>query len=130
MRAASRHYIDKNCSLDLLADAIEERFQTQKYETQSSKEPDGWLVQAKKESILRDLAASERAFTVTLTGLPNNFTVSFGIGKWIQNLGFAVLEGLLVAPIFLYVEVPASLWSYEIENEFWKFVEQQVVLRV
>lgn len=130
MRAASRHYVDKNCNLELLADAIEERFETQKYQTQGSRQPDGWLVQAKKEGVLRDLAASERAFTVTVTGEPNNFTVSFGIGKWVQNLGLAVLEGLLVAPIFLYVEVPASLWSYEIENEFWKYVERQVELRV
>lgn len=116
--------------MESLADSIEEMFQNEKYSTQSSQRPDGWLVQARKAGVLRDLVASDRAFTATVTGEPKNFTVTFGIGKWVQNLGAAVLEGLLLAPLFLYVEVPASLWSYEIEREFWKFVESQVELNV
>jgi hypothetical protein len=130
VRSVTRDYVGKGCNLDLLADSIEEEFQTKKYETQSTKRDDGWLIQAKREGILRDLVAADRAFTVTVTGEPNNFKVSFGIGKWVQNLGMALLEGIALWPIVFFAEVPISLWSYEIEREFWAFVENQVELKV
>jgi hypothetical protein len=130
MRSVTRDYIEKGCNLDLLADSIEEHFQTTGYETQSSKKEDGWLIQARKAGVLRELLAADRAFTITVVGEPNSFKVSFGIGKWVQNLGVALLEGVLIWPVIFFVEVPVSLWSYEIEREFWEFVEKQVELKV
>jgi hypothetical protein len=55
MGAASRDYVGKGCGLDLLVDAIKEHFQVQGYQTQSSKRPDGSIVQARKGGVLRDL---------------------------------------------------------------------------
>jgi hypothetical protein len=130
MRSVSRDYIGKGCNLDLLADSTEEYFETKKYETQSSKREDGWIIQARREGLLRELLAADRAFTITVTGEPNNFKVSFGIGKWVQNLGMALLEGIALWPIIFFAEVPISLWSYEIEREFWEYVEKQVELKV
>lgn len=130
MRAASRRYLGKNCDLQHLAESIEEHFQVQGYQTQNAKKDAGWVVQARKEGALRDIIAADRAFTITVSGNPTNFTVAFGIGKWAQNLGFAVVEGLVLSPMIFFIEVPVSLWSYEIEREFWHFVEQQVELRV
>jgi len=131
MRAASRDYIDRNCNLELLADSIEERFSIQGYQTQSGKTDQSWVVQAKKAGILRGLLAADRAFTIVVSGEPNRFKVSFGIGMWIQNISMAVLEALLLDFLpLLFVEIPISLWSYAIENEFWKFVEKEVELKV
>jgi len=130
VRSVTRDYVGKGCSLELLADSIEEHFQIEKYETQSSRSDGGWLIQARKSGFLRELLAADRAFTVTVTGEPNNFRVSFGIGKWTQNIGMAVLEGIALWPVLFFVEVPISLWSYEIEREFWGYVEQKVELRV
>lgn len=130
MRAASRHYAGESCNLELLADSIEERFQAQGYKTQSGKTEKGWVIQARKEGFLRELLAAERAFTVTVIGQPTDFRVSFGIGRWVTNLGMAAIEGLLLAPILTFVEIPISLWSYEIESQFWGFVDKEVELRV
>ena len=130
MRVASRDYVEKRCDLDHLANAIEEYFQAEGYESQSTRRPDGWAVQAKKAGVLRDLLAADSAFTVTLAGEPDNFRVSFGIGKWAQNLGMALMGGIAMAPVVFFVEIPISLWSFEIEREFWIFVEKQVELRV
>jgi hypothetical protein len=130
MRAASRDYVGKGCELPLLADAIEEHFQVQGYETQSSDREDGWIVQARKSGFMRDLLAADRAFSVTVAGKPDNFRVSFGIGEWAKNIGMALLEGIALAPVVFFIEVPVSLWSYEIEREFWEFVESEVELRV
>jgi hypothetical protein len=131
MRSVTRDYVGKGCNLDLLSDSIVEYYDTKKYQTQSSKnESGGWLVQAKREGFFRELLAADRAFTITVVGEPNNFKVSFGIGKWIQNIGVALLEGVLLWPAIFFAEVPISLWSYEIEREFWAFVENQVEMKV
>lgn len=130
MRVASRDYVGKRCDLDHLADAIEEHFQVEGYESQNTKRSDGWAVQARKAGVLRDLLAADRAFTVIVAGEPDNFRVSFGIGRWAQNLGMALMGGIALAPVVFFMEIPISLWSFEIEREFWIFVEKQVELRV
>lgn len=131
MRAASRDYVGKNCSLELLADSIEEHFSTEGYKTQNGKTDQRWMVQARKEGLLRELFAADRAFTIMVSGEPNKFSVSFGIGKWIQNISVAVFETLLLDFLpLLFVEIPISLWSYAIENQFWSFVEKEVELAV
>jgi hypothetical protein len=130
VRAASRHYVGQNCNLDLLADSIEEHFQSEGYKTQSGKTDKGWVVQAKKEGLLRELVAADRAFTAVVSGQPADFEVAFGIGKWLTNLGMATLEGLLIAPLLFFVEIPVALWSYAIESQFWSFVDKEVELRV
>jgi ABC-type transport system involved in cytochrome c biogenesis permease subunit len=42
----------------------------------------------------------------------------------------AALEGIALWPALFFVEIPISLWSYEIEGEFWGCVEQKFELKV
>jgi hypothetical protein len=130
MRVASREYVNKKVDLQKLADSIEEFFANQGYETQSAKGPKGWIIQARKTGILRELLAAGRAFTITITGEPQNFKVSIGIGQWFQNIGVVVLESLALSPLVAFVEIPLSLWSFKTERRFWEFVEKEVELRV
>ncbi|MDG6901193.1 MAG: hypothetical protein JRM80_04450 [Nitrososphaerota archaeon] len=130
MPSTSRKYVGRNCNLELLADGIEEYFQTHGYTTQTDRRGSTFVVQARKEGTLRTVVAADRSFTLTVQGEPNSFTVSFGIGKWLQNLSVAVLEGFAIGPAVFVAEVPISMWDYEIEREFWNYVEQQVELKV
>lgn len=130
MRVASREYIGRKLSLQKLAESVEEYFSNQGYETQSAKFDDGWVIQARKTGILRNLLAAGRAFTITITGKPESFKVSIGIGQWMQNISIAVLEAVALNPAVLFIEIPISLWSFEIERKFWKFVEQEIELGV
>jgi hypothetical protein len=130
MASTSRKYIGRNCNLELLSDAIEEYFQTRGYTTQNGRKELGYIVQARKEGTLRTVVAADRSFTLTVEGEPDSFTVSFGIGKWLQNLSVAALEGIAIGPALFVAEVPISMWDYEIEREFWNFVEDQVELKV
>ena len=52
----------------------------------------GYIIQAQKAGILRDVVAADRAFTIAIMGQPNDFTVHIGIGKWIQNLGVTAVK--------------------------------------
>ena len=129
MLASSREYRNKGYTAGLLADDIEEYFENEGYTTQRADKEDSHIVQAKKGGILRELVAGERAFTVVIVVEPDKFKVSIGVGEWLQNLTVSVLESIIVSPLVFFVEVPISLWSYEIEGKIWRFIDGQVALR-
>jgi hypothetical protein len=56
------------------------------------------------------------AFTILITGQPNDFSIHIGIGKWIQNLAVAAAEVILLSMLFLAVDVPEMLWTRHVEN--------------
>jgi hypothetical protein len=58
--------------------------------------------------------------TITIAGSPNDFTVHIGIGKWLEHLGTAVIETLLISDLFLVEDVAESAWNIEIEDKLVK----------
>lgn len=88
--------------------------------------PLGIVIQAQKAGILRDIIAADRAFTIMVSGQPNDFTVHIGIGKFIQNIAVAAAEALLLSELFLAVDVPEMLWTRHVEGEIAKEITQIV----
>jgi hypothetical protein len=114
----SEHFEGKGTNLDALASHIEEYLKSDGFTVQTSAPGDqGTVIQARKSGFLREVVAAERAFTITITGSSSDFTVRFGVGKWLQNLGVAALETLLVSDLFLVVDIADSLWSLEVEDK-------------
>lgn len=111
------HFQNKNKDLDQLAQQISQQLQSDGYKTQSGNAPLGKIIQAQKAGILRDIITADRAFTIMITGQPSDFTVHIGIGKWIQNLGVAAAEALLLSILFLAVDIPEMLWTRHVEGE-------------
>ncbi|HEV2390618.1 MAG TPA: hypothetical protein VGS04_07840 [Nitrososphaerales archaeon] len=107
---------NKNRDLDQLASQIESQLKSEGYKTQSASPPLGRIIQAQKAGILRGIIDANRAFTIMLTGEPNDFTVHIGIGKWIQNLAVVAVETILLTWLFLVVDVPEMLWTTHVEN--------------
>ena len=107
---------NKNRDLDQLASQIEMQLKSEGYKTQSANPPLGRVIQAQKAGVLRGIIDANRAFTIMLTGEPNDFTVHIGIGKWIQNLAVAAAEAILLTWLFLVVDVPEMLWTTHVEN--------------
>jgi hypothetical protein len=100
---------------------IEEYLKTDGFTVQtSSPSAQGVVVQAKKGGFLRGVVAADRAMTITIEGSPDDFTVHVGIGKWLEHLGVAVIETLLISDLFLVVDVAESAWNLEIEDKLVK----------
>jgi hypothetical protein len=78
------------------------------------------VIQAKKGGFLREVVDADRAMTITITGSADDLTVHIGIGKWLQHLGVAAIETLLVGDLFLVVDVADSAWNLEIEDKLVK----------
>lgn len=110
----------KNKDLNQLAQQILQFLQNDGYKVQSTAAPLGQVIQAQKAGILSDIITADRAFTILISGQPNDFTVRVGIGKLMQNLAVAAVETLLLSALFLAIDVPEMLWTRHIENELLK----------
>ncbi|HKS91981.1 MAG TPA: hypothetical protein VJQ83_08635, partial [Tepidiformaceae bacterium] len=75
---------------------------------------------------LRAVVDADRALTILVDGAPDNFTVRIGIGKWVEHLGIAAVETLLISGLFLFVDVPETLWNLEIEDKIAKEIDTLV----
>ena len=112
------HFQGKGTEISELRSHIEQYLKDDGFAVQTSAASDqGTVIQGKKSGFLREIVAADRAFTVTITGSPNDFTVRFGVGKWLEHLGVAAFETLLISELFLIVDVADSLWNLEIENK-------------
>jgi hypothetical protein len=116
----------KNKDLGQLAQLIAQQLQAEGYKVQQKTVPLGLIIQAQKAGILRDIITADRAFTIMISGQPNDFTVHIGVGKWIQNLAVAAAETILLTWLFLAVDIPEMLWTQHVEGEIIKEIARLV----
>jgi|SRR5208283_3475317 len=116
----------KNWDLDQLAQQIEQQLRTDGYKTQSVKAPIGNVIQAQKAGVLRGLVDANRAFSILISGQPNDFSVHIGIGKWLQNAGVAIVESIIFSPLVFVVDGGEILWTTHVESGLAKQITQIV----
>lgn len=118
------HFQDKGSDLGTVQLKIENYLKNEGFSVQSSpRTTQGAVIQAKKGGFLRGVVDADRALSIVVSGNPNDFTVRIGIGKWLQHLGVAALETLLISDLFLVVDVAESAWNFEIEDKLAKQIE-------
>ena len=118
---------NKNRDLGQLAQQITSMLNQDGYKTQmTSNSPVGIIIQATKAGILRDFITADRAFTIMISGNPNDFAIHIGIGKFIQNIAIAAVETLLLSFLFLAVDIPEMLWTVHVENEILNKITRMV----
>jgi|YelNatPaOPRAMG01_1025707.scaffolds.fasta_scaffold33256_2 hypothetical protein len=130
MKSAIREYKGKNIDPKKLADKIREFFNNGKFKVQSGTHPQGIVIQAQKAGLFRTVIAADQSLTVTITGTPDDLTVRIGVAAWLKDLGIAAIEGFLVTPLLLFIEVPESLWVFEVEHNLWRYIEEQITLQL
>ena len=117
----------KGTDLNDLQGKIEGYLKSEGFTVQTSApSPHGTVIQAKKGGFLSAVIAADRALTILVSGDSDNFTVRIGIGKWLEHLGVAAVETLLLSALFLVVDVAEMAWNLEIENKLAKQIESFV----
>jgi len=121
------HFQNKGTNLSDLQQKVESQLKSDGFSVQTSApSTQGLVLQAKKGGFLRGVVDADRALTILIAGDPNDFTVRIGIGKWLEHLGVAALETLLISDLFLVVDVADSAWNFEIEDKLVKQIEAMV----
>jgi hypothetical protein len=119
-------FTGKNKDLDQVAQQIEQQLKMDGYKTQTMKAPIGNVIQAQKAGVLRGLVDANRAFSILIAGQPNDFSVHIGIGKWIQNVGVAVVESIIFSPLVFVVDGGEVLWTTHVESGIARQITQIV----
>jgi hypothetical protein len=115
------HFQGKGKDLNAVQSHVEEYLKKDGFTVQTSAPSDqGIAIQAKKGGFLRGVVDADRSLTITIKGSPDDFTVHIGIGKWLEHLGVAAIETLLISDLFLVVDVADSAWNVEIEDKLIK----------
>ena len=122
-----QHFQGKGTDLGDLHDKISKYLESEGFKVQSSPGGEGGqIVQAKKGGFLSGLIDADRALTILISGDSNDFTVRIGIGKWLEHLGVAAVETLLLSVLFLPLDAAETAWNFEIENKLAKQIETMV----
>lgn len=118
---------DKGTDLAALQSHIEAYLKADSFTVQTSApSTQGTVIQARKGGWLAGTIDADRAMTITIAGSPADFTVRIGIGKWLEHLGVAAIETLLISDLFLVVDVAESAWNIEIEDKLVKDIKSFV----
>jgi len=120
------HFEGLNKDLGELGQRIAQKLQSEGYKVQSKTDPAGTVIQAAKAGILRDIITADRAFSILISGQPNDFTIRVGIGKLVQNLAVLAVESILLSELFLAVDVPEMLWTTHVEKGIIKEITEIV----
>lgn len=121
------HFQGKGKDPSAVQSHVEEYLKADGFTVQtSSPSGQGVVIQAKKGGFLSKVVDADRAMTITITGSPDDFEVRIGIGKWLQHLGVAAIETLLLSDLFLVVDVAESAWNLEIEDKLVKDLKEFV----
>lgn len=130
MRYSLREYNGKNVDLEKVSKLIEQFFSEEGFKVQEAKGSKGYVVQAQKGGFFRTILAMDRAFTALIQGDKDDFSVKLGVAGWLADLSMAAIESLFLSPLLGFVEVPESLWTFEIEHQLWHFLENQIQMGI
>jgi hypothetical protein len=115
------HFQGKGTDLGALQSHVTDYMKGEGFRTQSSSaSAQGVVIQAQKGGFLAGIVDADRALTITISGAPDDFTVRVGIGKWLEHLGVAVIETLLISDLFLPIDVAESAWNFEVQDKLIK----------
>ncbi|MEM0141227.1 MAG: hypothetical protein QXN66_04225 [Thermoplasmatales archaeon] len=117
----------KNRDINDLGSTFAKTLEDEGYKVQTKQMPGSFVIQAQKAGILRDIITAERAFTILISGEPDDFTVRIGVGKFVQNLAVMAIEAILLSELFLAVDVPETLWSIHVEKGLINKLQQLLV---
>lgn len=121
------HFKDKHTDLSKLPGKISDYLKSDGFTVQSSPTSShGTVLQAKKGKFLAGIVDADRAMTIYISGTADDFTVRIGIGKWLEHLGIAMVETLLVSELFFVVDIAEMAWNLEIESKLVKEIESIV----
>lgn len=119
-------YTNKDVNLPNLVSKIESWLKGLKHQVQVIEGDNKWLIQSKKNNVVRSLLGAARSFSVIVEGTSNAFTIQTTTGKWVNNITMAAIAGFFSGGSLLPIYGATGLWVVKIKNDLEEFIETTI----
>jgi hypothetical protein len=96
------------------------------YEVQTMQVAATSVLQARKSSMLRDIAGLSTALTIKVTPEPGGTRVEIGMQKWFDKAAIAAALIVLSGGMLLALPALGAYWQYKITEDAWKLIEDHI----
>jgi len=121
---AWREYAIADQDLKPIAEAIQQYFSLNEYETQMLQQDAGWIVQGRKVGF-RSWVGMGQAATIVIEPSGDNVRVSIGGGKWLEQ-GAVMAAGLLLGPALWVTSAVGMAQQQQLLNTLWQVTEEYI----
>ncbi|HEX8708931.1 MAG TPA: zinc ribbon domain-containing protein [Pyrinomonadaceae bacterium] len=98
----------------------------QDYEVQSMQVSSTSVLQARKQSTLRELMGMSSALTIKVTPEHGGTRVEMGMQKWFDKAALAAVAVILSSGLLLALPALGAYWQYRITEDAWKLIEEHI----
>lgn len=116
-------YTNEDVDLPALVLKIESWFKGINHQTQVIKGDNKWLIQSRKNNVIRSLVGAARSFSVVIEGTMDAFTIQITTGKWVNNITTAAVIGFLSGGSLLPIYGATSLWVVKLKRDLERFIK-------
>jgi hypothetical protein len=124
----SRYYPGVEVDSQALVAELRDLF-SDDYEIQSMQVAGTSVLQARKQSMLRDLTGLSAALTIKITPEPGGTRVEIGMQKWFDKAAVAAVAVILSAGMLLALPALGAYWQYRMTEDAWKLIENHIALK-
>lgn len=121
----NRYYPGVEADIPRLTAELRALFQDD-YEVQEMQVSQTAVLQARKQSTLRDLTGLSSALTIKITPEPGGTRVEIGMQKWFDKAALAAVAVILSSGLLLALPALGAYWQYKITDDAWKVIESHI----
>ena len=107
-----------------LRDLFDEDYQVQTMQVASTS-----VMQARKESTLRDLTGMSSALTIKITPEHGGTRVEIGMQRWFDKAALAAVAVILSSGLLLALPALGAYWQHKLTEDAWKAIENHIAAK-
>src|SRR5687767_15728492 len=96
------------------------------YEVQTMQVASTSVLQARKESTLRDLTGMSSALTIKVTPEHGGTRVEIGMQRWFDKASLVAVAVILSSGLLLALPALGAYWQHKLTEAAWKVIEDHI----
>ena len=122
----NRYYPGVEADMPQLVSELRRLFDDSDFHVQTMQVSHTAVLQARKQSTLRDLTGLSAALTIKITPEHGGTRVEIGMQKWFDKAAVAAVAVLLSAGMLLALPALGAYWQYKLTEDAWKIIEAHI----
>src|SRR5689334_12646735 len=124
----SRYYPGVEADAPQLSAELRSLFDSE-FEVQAFQVSNTSVLQARKESTLRDLTGMSSALTIKITPEHGGTRVEIGMQRWFDKAAIAAVAVILSSGLLLALPALGAYWQHKLTEDAWKAIENHIAAK-